>query len=122
MSFNSKEGNNPAGSSRATVADDEPNEYSILNLDLDKFTSEEEVSHLFQMWKKEMKREYQTQEEESERFQVFKSNLKYIKEKNAKRESPNDCKLGLNQFSDMSYEEFSKTYLHETDAPPLEEL
>ncbi|KAK4259628.1 hypothetical protein QN277_005940 [Acacia crassicarpa] len=95
-------------------------EYSISNLDLDMFTSEKEVFHLFQMWKKETEREYQTLEEQTARFQIFKSNLKYIREKNAKRKSPNDSRLGLNKFSDMSYEEFSKIYLHEIEEPIME--
>ncbi|KAK4259625.1 hypothetical protein QN277_005937 [Acacia crassicarpa] len=97
-----------------------PHENSISNLDLDKFTSEKEVFHLFQMWKKENEREYQTLEEEAARFQIFKSNLKYVREKNAKRKSPNDSRLGLNKFSDMSYEEFSKIYLHEIEKPIVE--
>ncbi|KAI9086158.1 hypothetical protein K1719_031879 [Acacia pycnantha] len=97
-----------------------PYEYSISNLDLDKFTSEEEVFHLFQIWKKENEREYQTLEEEAARFQIFKSNLKYVREKNAKRKSPNDSRLGLNKFSDMSYDEFSKIYLHEIEKPIME--
>ncbi|KAI9086131.1 hypothetical protein K1719_031852 [Acacia pycnantha] len=70
-----------------------PYEYSISNLDLDKFTSEQEVFHLFQIWKKENEREYQTLEEEAARFQIFKN---------------------------MSYEEFSNIYLHEIEKPMME--
>ncbi|XP_028785126.1 ervatamin-B-like [Neltuma alba] len=43
-------------------------EYSIRNIDLDKFTSEQEIFRLFQMWKKETQREYQTLEEEQIKF------------------------------------------------------
>ncbi|XP_028799544.1 P34 probable thiol protease-like [Neltuma alba] len=95
-------------------------EYSIRNIGLDKFTFEKEVFHLFQMRKKETQREYQTLEEDVHRFRVFKSNLKYIREKNAERKSPGDYSLGLNKFSDMSYEEFSKIYLHETEESMIE--
>lgn len=91
------------------------NEYTISNLDLDNFTSEKEVFHLFQKWKKETKREYETIEEEAAKFQIFKSNLKYIQDKNARRKSPNDYRLGLNKFSDMTYEEFSKIFLYTED-------
>lgn len=67
------------------------------------------------MWKKETKRVYQTQEEEVTSFLIFKRNLKHIKDRNAKRKSPNDYRLGLNKFSDMSYEEFRKIYLYTED-------
>ncbi|XP_054776555.1 zingipain-1-like [Prosopis cineraria] len=97
-----------------------PNGYSILNQDLDKYNSKRQVFRLFQEWKKETGREYQTLEEEKMRFQIFKNNLKHIKEKNAKRKSSDDYSLGLNQFSDMSYEEFSRIYLHETEEPITE--
>ncbi|XP_028803857.1 zingipain-2-like [Neltuma alba] len=89
-----------------------PDEYPISNLDLDKFTSEKEVFQLLQMWKTETKRDYQTLKEEAQGFEIFKANLKIIREKNAKRKSLYDYRLGLNKFSDMSYEEFSKIYLH----------
>lgn len=82
-------------------------------------TSEEEVYELFQMWKKEIQREYQNLEEEAERFEIFKSNLEYVKEKNARRTS-SSYRLGLNKFSDMSFEEFSKIYLRETESPIIE--
>ncbi|XP_028803855.1 P34 probable thiol protease-like [Neltuma alba] len=97
-----------------------PDGYSILNLDLDKFSSPKEVFHLFQMRKKETEREYQTLEEEAARFRLFENNLKYIRENNAERKSPNDHRLGLNKVSDISYEEFSKIYLHETEEPTME--
>lgn len=80
---------------------------------LDKFTSEEEVLGLFKLWQKEHGREYEHLGEEAKRFEIFKENLKYVKETNAKRESPYDYRLGLNKFADLSYEEFSKTFLPE---------
>ncbi|KAI9086186.1 hypothetical protein K1719_031907 [Acacia pycnantha] len=83
------------------------------------FTSEKEVFNLFQMWKEETEREYPTVEEKTARFQIFKSNLKYIRQKNAKRKSPNDSRLGLNKFSDMTYEEFSQIYLHDEIEKPI---
>ncbi|XP_028785050.1 ervatamin-B-like [Neltuma alba] len=97
-----------------------PDEYTFSDLDLDKFISDKQVFHLFQIWKKETGREYQTLGEEAVRFQIFKSNLKEIREKNAARRSPSDYSLGLNKFSDMTYEEFSKLYLHETEEPVME--
>ncbi|XP_054776398.1 P34 probable thiol protease-like [Prosopis cineraria] len=94
-----------------------PDEYTISNLDLDKFTSDKEIFQLFQMWKEETKRHYQTMREEAQRFETFKTNLKHIREKNAQRKSLYDYRLGLNKFSDMSYEEFSKIYLHGMKQP-----
>ncbi|XP_028799543.1 zingipain-2-like [Neltuma alba] len=93
------------------------NDYSVLNQDLDKFNSEKEVFHLFQEWKQGNEREYQTLNEEVKRFEIFKNNLKHIKERNAKRKSSTDYSLGLNKFSDMTYEEFSRIYLREMKEP-----
>ncbi|XP_028760340.1 P34 probable thiol protease-like, partial [Neltuma alba] len=97
-----------------------PDEYSRSNLDLDNLVSDTQVFHLFQIWKKETGREYQNLGEEAIRFEIFKSNLKEIREKNAERKSASDYSLGLNEFSDMTYEEFSKMYLHETEEPMME--
>ncbi|XP_054778218.1 P34 probable thiol protease-like [Prosopis cineraria] len=89
-----------------------PSEYPILSDDdvdkLDKFTSEEDIRELFRMWQKKYEREYGSRDEKENRFEIFKSNLKYIVEKNSKTTS---YRLGLNQFSDLAFEEFSKTYL-----------
>ncbi|KAF1867501.1 hypothetical protein Lal_00049930 [Lupinus albus] len=94
-------------------------EYSILNHDqFNKYSSSEEgVLQLFQLWQKEHEREYRNPEEESSRFQIFKKNLLYINEKNAKRKSLLQHHLGLNKFADMSPEEFKKTYLHDIEKP-----
>ncbi|XP_054778214.1 zingipain-2-like [Prosopis cineraria] len=87
-------------------------DYPILSDDnvdkFDKFTSEEDIRELFRMWQKKYEREYGSRDEKENRFQIFKSNFKYIVEKNAKTTS---YRLGLNQFSDLTFEEFSKTYL-----------
>lgn len=88
-------------------------EYSISSHGkLDKFSSDEEVFELFQLWKKEHGRDYANSEEENaKRFEIFKTNFKYINEMNAKRKSQTQHRLSLNKFADMSPEEFSKTYL-----------
>jgi C1A family cysteine protease len=88
-------------------------EYSISSHGkLDKFSSDEEVFELFQLWKKEHGRDYANSEEENaKRFEIFKTNFKYINEMNAKRKSQTQHSLSLNKFADMSPEEFSKTYL-----------
>ncbi|XP_028803862.1 zingipain-1-like [Neltuma alba] len=83
--------------------------------ELDRFTSEKEVLELFKLWQKEHGREYENLREEAKRFEIFKENLKIIKETNAKRESPYHARLGLNKFADLSYEEFSKIFLPELE-------
>lgn len=96
-----------------------PNKYSILSDHHGEF--EKESSRLFQVWKRENGREYSSLEEEVKRYDIFKSNLKYIEKKNAERNSANDYRLGLNQFSDMSYEEFSDIYLQAIEEPVIKD-
>lgn len=45
----------------------------------------------------------------SKKFATFVSNLKYIRESNAKRDSPNSVLLGLTSYADMSFPEFKET-------------
>lgn len=94
-----------------------PSEYSILGQEQDKFPTEERVIELFQQWMKEHKRVYKHAEEAKKRFENFRRNLKYIIENNAKRNSPNAYRLGLNKFADLSNEEFKKTYLSKVKKP-----
>ncbi|KAI9086149.1 hypothetical protein K1719_031870 [Acacia pycnantha] len=56
--------------------------------ELDRFTSEEQVLGLFKLWQKEHGREYEDLGEEAKRFVIFKENLKYILETNAKENHP----------------------------------
>ncbi|ESW31452.1 hypothetical protein PHAVU_002G239300 [Phaseolus vulgaris] len=95
-----------------------PSAYTIHGRDkLDKFSSEEEVLQLFQVWQKEHGREYGNPEEKAKRFHIFQRNLRYINEMNAKRKSGTQHRLGLNKFADTSPEEFAETYLKEIDMP-----
>ncbi|XP_028791615.1 cysteine protease XCP2-like [Neltuma alba] len=93
-------------------------EKSILNYDddLDKLTSEEDTPELFRVWQKGYKREYQTLEEKLKRFEIFINNVKYIRDRNTERTSFYDYHLGLNQFADMTDEEFKEICLIETEA------
>jgi len=94
-----------------------PSEYSILALDLDKFPSEEGVVELFQRWKEEHLKFYNHPEEAKLRLENFKRNLKYIVEKNAKRNYPYGHRLGLNRFADMSNEEFKHKFISKIKKP-----
>merc|ERR1711992_194335 len=59
-------------------------------------------------------REFRDLKHESERRQVFESNLDFIEYHNAKFEKGlSSYKMGINQFTDMTYEEFSNMMLME---------
>merc|ERR1711981_840807 len=61
------------------------------------------------------RREFRDLKHESERRQVFESNLDFIEYHNAKFEKGlSSYKMGVNQFTDMTYEEFSNIMLMET--------
>ncbi|XP_061342716.1 low-temperature-induced cysteine proteinase-like [Gastrolobium bilobum] len=94
-----------------------PSEYSILALQLDKFPSEERVVELFQQWREEHRKFYSHPEEATIRLENFKRNLKYIVEKNARRNSPHGHRLGLNRFADMSNEEFKNMFISKVKKP-----
>ncbi|CAL5183569.1 unnamed protein product [Lathyrus oleraceus] len=78
---------------------------------LDKLPNEDDVIELFQVWKKENGRVYKDLAEMSEKFATFVSNLKYIVESNAERDSPDSAHLGLTNYADLSSTEFEETYM-----------
>ncbi|XP_052241534.1 procathepsin L-like isoform X2 [Dreissena polymorpha] len=66
---------------------------------------------LFQMFKDTHERKYDSLSEEEKRRQIFADNIRYINKHNAKyaiKEST--YYLGINQFTDMTYEEFAKQF------------
>lgn len=75
-------------------------------------------------FKVDYNRTYKTAEEEAKRFDVFKENLKKVEEHNKKFEAGETTyTLGINDFSDLTYAEFSKTYLmHLSDDSEGEEV
>ncbi|XP_058723499.1 ervatamin-B-like [Vicia villosa] len=88
---------------------------SILGPNHDKLPTQNETRKLFQSWMKEHGRVYKNVDEMAKKFNIFKSNLKYITKTNAKRKSPHGHVLGLTNFADWSHKEFKKTYLHKND-------
>ncbi|KAI9086137.1 hypothetical protein K1719_031858 [Acacia pycnantha] len=90
-----------------------PGDFSTMSNDLEKFTSNEDIFELFKEWQKEHNKQYETKEEELKRFETFKSNLNFIVQKNSQRSSASSYRLGLNEFGDLTFEEFSKTHLGE---------
>lgn len=57
-------------------------------------------------------KQYENEEEEANRFTIFKENLNKITEHNKKFETGEvSWSQGLNQFADLTQEEFAKSYL-----------
>ncbi|RDX99619.1 hypothetical protein CR513_17314, partial [Mucuna pruriens] len=73
----------------------------LLDLDLAKFTTQEQVSAPF----------YQNHEEEAKRFDIFQMNLNHIRDMNANRKSPHSHRL--NKYADITPQEFSKIYMQD---------
>jgi len=61
------------------------------------------MHELFAKFKAEFKKEYKSVEEEAKRLEIFVKNVMFIHEQNAKQSS---YKLEVNEFADMSREEF----------------
>lgn len=82
-----------------TLVDYKKEKFSILQQYMDKSPKE-----LFKVWHYIFSRKYSFETEEAkERFKIFKDNLAFIKKSNEENKS---FKVGLNQFSDMTNEEF----------------
>jgi C1A family cysteine protease len=62
----------------------------------------------FTTWAQHHGKQYSSQEEADRRSEIFQANVGFILDHNSKSSSH---KLGLNEFADMSFEEFSEFYL-----------
>ncbi|XP_039686085.1 ervatamin-C isoform X1 [Medicago truncatula] len=62
----------------------------------------------YEQWMKEFERNYADDAEKEKRFKIFAENLEYIE--NFNRAGKQTYKLGLNQFSDLTNEEFAALY------------
>ncbi|XP_010274447.1 PREDICTED: ervatamin-B-like [Nelumbo nucifera] len=91
-----------------------PSEYSIVGYDPDEVISEEGLALLFERWMEKHGKVYNNLEDKQRRFKIFQSNLAHVIDWNSKR-NPSDHIAGLNQFSDLSFEEFSQNYLSKMD-------
>ncbi|GAB4831416.1 hypothetical protein Ancab_005427 [Ancistrocladus abbreviatus] len=94
-----------------------PSEYSITGYDPTDLGSEERLADLFQQWRDKHRKVYKHAEETAKRFDIFKRNLKYVIEKNSKRNSATGHIVGLNKFADLSNEEFREKYLSKVKRP-----
>jgi hypothetical protein len=70
----------------------------------------------FQQWTVQHGKTYASPSEFSQRFQIWKQNLKYINEQNEKRLG---YTLAMNEFGDLTFEEFRSVYLMKGIQPSL---
>lgn len=95
-------------------------EFSIVGYSPEKLTSMDKLVELFESWMLKHGKSYESTEEKLHRFEIFKDNLKHIDERNRELQVISSYWLGLNEFSDMSHEEFKNKYL--TGLKPDDEL
>ncbi|KAL6527201.1 Cysteine protease xcp2 [Orobanche gracilis] len=84
-------------------------DFSIVGYSPDDLTCIDKLINLFESWLDKHGKKYKSFEEKLHRFEIFKDNLKHIDERNKKVDS--SYWLGLNEFADLSHEEFKKMYL-----------
>ncbi|KAK0577131.1 hypothetical protein LWI29_028249 [Acer saccharum] len=83
-------------------------DFSIVGYSPDDLASNDRLFDLFEQWLSKFEKAYESLEEKLKRFEIFKDNLLHIDETNKKVEN---YWLGLNEFADLSHEEFKKMYL-----------
>jgi xylem cysteine proteinase len=83
-------------------------DFSIVGYSPDDLTSMGKLIELFESWMSKHNKSYESMEEKLHRFEIFKDNLKHIDETNKK---VSNYWLGLNEFADLSHEEFKQMYL-----------
>ncbi|XP_042508580.1 cysteine protease XCP1-like [Macadamia integrifolia] len=84
------------------------NDFSIVGYSPKDLASMDRLIELFESWMSKHGKVYKSIEEKLERFDIFKDNLEHIDERNKKVTS---YWLGLNEFADLTHEEFKKTHL-----------
>ena len=76
----------------------------------------------WERWKKEYKREYLSDDEHDERFHIFARNKRTVLQLNKKFANvPDGPRFALNQFADLTSEEFASRYLHAIPSNSLPE-
>ncbi|KAL7127913.1 hypothetical protein ABFS83_14G281700 [Erythranthe nasuta] len=83
-------------------------DFSIVGYTPEDLTCIDKLINLFESWLEKHSKKYETLEEKLHRFEIFKDNLKHIDEKN---KASTNYWLGLNEFADLSHDEFKKMYL-----------
>ncbi|KAG4205571.1 hypothetical protein ERO13_A04G111600v2 [Gossypium hirsutum] len=83
-------------------------DFSIVGYSPEDLGSADKLIELFESWISKHGKIYESIEEKLMRFEVFKDNLKHIDKRNKEISS---YWLGLNEFADLSHDEFKKMYL-----------
>lgn len=83
-------------------------DFSIVGYSEEDLSSNDRIIELFEKWLAKHQKAYASFEEKLHRFEVFKDNLKHIDKVNREVTS---YWLGLNEFADLTHEEFKATYL-----------
>lgn len=69
---------------------------------------EASIAAKYDLWTAKYGRVYLDSEEKERRFTIFKNNAEYVEKFN--RDENNTYKLGLNEFADLSHEDFVQQY------------
>ncbi|KAL5231962.1 hypothetical protein ABZP36_030738 [Zizania latifolia] len=88
--------------------------FSIVGYSEEDLSSHDRLLELFEKWVAKYRKAYASFEEKVKRFEVFKDNLKHIDEANKK---VTGYWLGLNEFADLTHDEFKAAYLGLARAP-----
>lgn len=83
-------------------------DFSIVGYSSEDLNSMDKLIELFESWMSKHGKIYETIEEKLLRFEIFKDNLKHIDDRNR---VVSNYWLGLNEFADMSHQEFKNKYL-----------
>ncbi|KAH7566988.1 hypothetical protein ACOSP7_011332 [Xanthoceras sorbifolium] len=83
-------------------------DFSIVGYSPDDLTSNDRLIDLFEKWMSKFEKVYESIEEKLKRFEIFQDNLLHIDETNKK---VSNYWLELNEFADLSHEEFKRMYL-----------
>lgn len=83
-------------------------DFSIVGYSSEDLKSMDKLIELFESWMSRHGKIYETIEEKLLRFEVFKDNLKHIDDRN---KIVSNYWLGLNEFADLSHQEFKNKYL-----------
>jgi len=82
--------------------------FSIVGYSPEDLNSMDKLIQLFESWMSRHGKIYESIEEKLLRFHIFKDNLKHIDERN---NVITNYWLGLNEFADLSHQEFKNKYL-----------
>ncbi|KAJ4717005.1 Cysteine proteinase [Melia azedarach] len=101
-------------SSTSVAAGDD--DFSIVGYSPEHLTSMDKLFELFESWMSKHGKNYKNMEEKLHRFEIFVDNLKHIDKRNKEISS---YWLGLNDFADLTHEEFKNKYLRSRLKPEL---